>query len=202
MTDIQANGQATPTSLPNSNYTSRSTFTDRFKDASKLGVESIIAKGRVLIQAKRGLRGQFLDWLENDLRLGVSKAERLMLIARHKVLSDSAHWADLPPSWRTLYVLTQLCRPQQNPQRMLDLIASGKIHPCMTRADAQALLDGRQQDDDKLILSAELARVVRLFDRLTDDEAKANLQADPGNITKASVRAFCRRLHNITEQLD
>jgi hypothetical protein len=157
----------------------------------------------VLIQANDELpHGEWLEWLENDLHLHPRKAQMLMLIARHPVLSNAYHWYAFPASWRTLYELTQLCRPKQNPQRMLDLIASGQINPFMTREDAQALVTGRKQDDGKLILSAELARVVRLFDRLTDGEAKANLQADPGSITKANVRAFCRRLHSITEQLD
>jgi hypothetical protein len=187
-----------------SNYTSlRATFTRSYKDASKLGVESIITKGRVLIKAKERLHGEFLDWLKNDLRLDVSKAERLMLIAGHKVLSDSAHWAELPPSWRTLYELTKLCRPQRNPQRMLGLIASGKIHPCMTRADARELLDGRRQDDGQLILSRELDRFfMRVLDKFTPEQAIANLLDDPGRITKASLCAHGHYLLKIAEELE
>ena len=133
-------------------------------------------------------------------RLDVSKAERLMLIARHPVLSNSAHWADLPPSWRTLYELTHLCRPGQSPQRMLDLIRSGEINAFMTREDAQALLTGRKQDAGEQILSADLARVIRLLDQLTIEQAIDNLRSDPGNHTPASLSQLGRKLLTLAKQ--
>jgi hypothetical protein len=183
------------------NHTSRGTLTERFKNAWKLGVEGIISAGRVLIQANDELpHGEWLDWLENDLHLHPRKAQMLMLIARHPVLSNAYHWYAFPPSWRTLYELTQLCRPKQNPQRMLDLITSGKINPFMTREDAQALVTGKKQEDGKLILSAELARVMRQLDQLTTAQAITNLQADPGSNTPATLNKFGRRLLNIAKQ--
>jgi hypothetical protein len=35
-------------------------------------------------------------------------AQMLMAVARHSVLSNTAHGRLLPPSWRTLYELTKL----------------------------------------------------------------------------------------------
>ena len=183
------------------NHTSRGTLTDRFKNAWKLGVEGIITAARVLIQANDELpHGEWLDWLENDLHLHPRKAQMLMLIARHPVLSNANHWYAFPRSWRTLYELTALCRPRQNPRHMLDLIASGKINPFMTREDAQALVTGKKQDDGKLILSADLARVMRLLSKLTTGQVIENLRADPGNNTPDTLNKFGRRLVTIAKQ--
>lgn len=124
-------------------------LTARFQSALKKSVEGIIEAGRVLIEAKSELdHGQFIDWVVNELRFGtrkvgvrdadIRKAEMLMFLARHEVISKSCHWHDFPPSPRTLWELTQL-RPKQ---RLLELIANGTINSGMTREEAVALRQG------------------------------------------------------------
>jgi hypothetical protein len=66
-----------------------------------------------------------------DLR----KAQILMFLARNEVISDANHWYAFPPSWRTLWELTQI-RPKQ---RLLELIANGAVNSAMTREEAVAL---------------------------------------------------------------
>src|SRR5262249_47566584 len=61
-------------------------------------------------------------------------AERLMAIARNRVLADSAHVRSLPPVWSTLYQLSRIdCRYLQK------WIVNGDIHPEMERSDVIAL---------------------------------------------------------------
>ena len=84
-------------------------LTKRFRNAMEKGVAGIIEAGRVLIEAKKRLpRGQFTDWVVDELRFGsrkersreadIRKAEMLMLLARNDVISNSCHWHALPPS--------------------------------------------------------------------------------------------------------
>jgi hypothetical protein len=187
--------------VPATNKASCSALTTRFRNAWKLGVEGIITAARVLLDGKEQLpHGQFLDWLERDLKLGERKARMLMLVARHPVLSNRHHWCRLPPSWRTLYELSYLCRPGQSPRRMLDLIRSGKIHPFMTREEATALLPGRPQVNGKPPLCADLARLHWQFSQLTTAEAIASLRADPGGNTPQSVRELGRKLVAIAKE--
>ena len=179
----------------------RRALTARFRTAWKTAVAGIIEAGRVLLDGKEQLaHGEFTDWVEHDLKLGERKAQMLMLIARHPILSNPKHATVLPASWFTLYQLTYLCRPGQNPQRMLDLIRSGKIHPFMTREEASALLPGRQQVNGKPILGADLARLHWLCSRLTVQEAIASLRADPGGNTPQSVRELGRQLVQIAKE--
>jgi hypothetical protein len=121
-------------------------LTARFRNALKKSVEGIIEAGRVLIEAKSELEhGQFTDWVVRDLRFGtpqegdrgpsLRKAQMLMFVAKNEVISNANHWFAFPPSWRTLWELSQI-RPKQ---RLLQFIASGKINPGMTREEAVAL---------------------------------------------------------------
>jgi hypothetical protein len=63
-------------------------------------------------------------------------AGRFMTIARHPVLSNSAHWAELPNSWRTLAELARL-----DAAVLEKFIASGRIHPELTRQEADYLVE-------------------------------------------------------------
>ena len=146
------------------NVSSRTQLTTRFRHAWRMGVEGIITAGRVIIDGKQQLahgelrggwasrassppgalsstgkqqlaHGEFIVWVENDLQLGERTAQMLMIVAKHPVLANPNHWFGFPPSWRTLYELSHI-----RPPRMLQLIASGEIHPGMTREEAAALL--------------------------------------------------------------
>jgi len=136
-----------------------SIFTARFRNALKKSVEGIIEAGRVLIEAKDELEhGQFIDWVVRELRFGtrkdgsrpadLRKAQILMFLARNEVISNANHWYAFPPSWRTLWELTQI-RPKQ---RLLELIATGAVNSGMTREEAVAL---RLKTSQKPLADAE-----------------------------------------------
>ena len=121
-------------------------LTTRFRNALKKSVEGIIEAGRVLIEAKSELEhGQFIEWVVCDLRfgdpeeggrrIGLRKAQMLMFLAKNEVISNANHCYAFPPSWRTLWELSQI-RPKQ---RLLEIIASGKVNSGMTREEAVAL---------------------------------------------------------------
>jgi hypothetical protein len=105
-------------------------------------VEGIIGVGRQLIAAKESCEhGEFLrlfkgsdDAIGEPLPFTVNTAERIMAVARHPVLSNSAHVQTLPQSWGTLYELTKV--PDAD---LAEGIATGKITPEITRSQAAAL---------------------------------------------------------------
>jgi len=96
-----------------------------------------IAGAKKLIEAKKALRrskGSFRQ-LVAGLGMDLDKAERLMVIARHSVLSDSAHARDLPLSWMTQFTLAKI------PADVLaQLIADGTVHPLLERKEAERLV--------------------------------------------------------------
>jgi hypothetical protein len=115
-------------------------FSTRWRSA----VEGIVQAGQVLIEAKAVLRHRhFLD-LVGDLNLGERKAQYLMNISRHEVISNPHHWCAFPPSWGTLAELATI-----RPRRMLALIASGEIKSTMTRDEAIRLTVDKSQNASK-----------------------------------------------------
>jgi hypothetical protein len=108
---------------------------------------SYIAGGKKLIAAKAALKGRkdtFTELVEG-LGLDQDKAERLMTIARHPLLSDSAHARIFPLSWMTQYTLAKIA-----PEALGQFIADGKIHPKLKRKEAERLVElarGRNSPD-------------------------------------------------------
>jgi hypothetical protein len=101
------------------------------------GNVSFIAGAAKLIEAKRALKkskGSFVRLVER-LGLDLDKAERLMKIARHPVLRESAHARNLPLSWMTLYTLAAL-----PPKVLEEFIADGTVHPGLERKQAERLV--------------------------------------------------------------
>jgi hypothetical protein len=114
-------------------------WAERVIEAHRGTVGAVINEGRVLIAAKKALQGTFLRMFRaygGPVPYSVSKAERLMKIAGHPILSDSAHGPNLPSGWRTLYALTRV--PDVI---LLAALADGRIHPEIERADAESLAD-------------------------------------------------------------
>ena len=105
-------------------------------------VAAIIEAGLLLIEAKEDLnRGDFLLMFrtrKGPLKFSEDTAERYMAIARNKVLSNSAHWADLPVSWRTLFELSRL--PMQ---KLQEAICDGRVNPEVRRSDVVKLLGSK-----------------------------------------------------------
>jgi hypothetical protein len=146
---------------------SLSVLTQRFRSALKKSVAGIVEAGQVLIEAKSQIEhGQFTDWVVRELRFGTQKhgsrvsdlrkAEMLMQLARHDVISKSCHRHDFPPSIRTLYELTQVDKG-----RLLKLIKNGKVHAGTTREEAIAFQPkSKPSPKSELKLGREIATLV------------------------------------------
>ena len=100
-------------------------------------VESILEVGRLLIKAKAALpHGEFGRLFHEGLvPFTQNTADRLMAIAKHPALSNSAHAQNLPSSWMTLYELTKA-----DPAILRAALKDGSIKPDMTRREIRALL--------------------------------------------------------------
>jgi Protein of unknown function (DUF3102) len=100
-------------------------------------VESIIEVGRLLVRAKKDLsHGEFGRLFSDHLvPFGQGTGERLMAVANHPVLSNSAHGPTLPPSWRTLYELTKA-----DQSKLKAALRDGRITPDLKRRDIDELL--------------------------------------------------------------
>ena len=104
-------------------------------------VENIIDTGRLLIRAKQELsHGKFQKMfgdkssLDDKLPFSLRKAEMLMKIAEHPVISDPKLVSLLPPSWSTLHALTQL------PDEILkEELAKGAINSATQREEIKNL---------------------------------------------------------------
>lgn len=99
---------------------------------------STIAGAKKLIEAKKALRKSKESFrsLVEALGMDLDKAERLMVIARHPVLSDSAHARNLPLSWMTQFTLAKI--PAAT---LAQLIEDGSIHPGLERKQAERLVE-------------------------------------------------------------
>jgi len=103
---------------------------------------STIAGAKKLIEAKKALkrsRGSFRGLVE-ALGMDLDKAECLVVIARHPVLSDSAHARNLPLSWMTQFTLAKI-----SAEVLAQLIADGTVHPDLERKEAQRLVERVRQ---------------------------------------------------------
>jgi hypothetical protein len=113
----------------------RQDYAEEISRTWQRAVASIIETGLLIVEAKGNLaHGEFIAMIETDLPFRPRTAQRLMGIAKHPVISNATHVSLLPPSWGTLYELTQL------PDETLEIrIADGTINPGMERKDALAL---------------------------------------------------------------
>ncbi len=99
-------------------------------------VEGVLAAGRHLIEAKADLpHGSFEGWVREQVGITPGTARKLMLIADHPALTNRSHVNALPPSWGTLYELSQL-----QPEWLERAISSGRITPELERRQARALV--------------------------------------------------------------
>jgi ParB family chromosome partitioning protein len=112
---------------------SRDQWALRISEAWQRAAIAIITTGRLLIEAKAALpHGEWQAMIESgDLPFNdVRTVERLMAIARNRNIVNPAHCAALPPSWYTLYQLSNLSDADFERG-----IASGLIRPDMTRGE-------------------------------------------------------------------
>jgi hypothetical protein len=103
--------------------------------AWRQSVQSVIECGRILSEAKRKVgHGNWMTFVEK-LDFTASTAERLMLIASNRVLSNSAHVQNLPRSWGTLHRLTCL-----EDSDLDELLKDGRINSETERKDVDELI--------------------------------------------------------------
>lgn len=131
-------------------------------------VEGIIGVGHQLIAAKEACEhGEFMrlfkgsdNAVPSPVPFTLNTAERLMRVARHSVLSNSAHVQTLPQSWGTLYELSKL--PDSH---VLEGIKAGHITPDMTRGQAAKLftdpIDNSRQFAPQIVTASGVVRVPR-----------------------------------------
>lgn len=115
---------------------SREVWAGRIREAYGQTVEAVFQVGRELIQAKKELpHGEFMVMVGKELPFSVDAAERFMAISQSPNFNNPNNVRNLPNSWGTLYQLRRL-----DPAAFAAAVDAGKIHPEMTRADAEALL--------------------------------------------------------------
>jgi hypothetical protein len=115
---------------------SRQDYATQINQAYCQGLEAVLEMGRLLIQAKDELAGEFFAMVASDLPFSTRTADRLMAIAKHSALSNETHVSHLPPAWGTLYELSRL-----PPETIEQKIADGTINPEMERKQAVALVN-------------------------------------------------------------
>lgn len=114
----------------------RSVWAVRIREAYGQTVEAVFQVGRELLAAKQALpHGEFQKMVERELPFSYKTAHCYMAIADCTHFQKSTIGRVLPSSWRTLSVLQRLDLSTFNAA-----VQAGKIHPEMTRADAEALL--------------------------------------------------------------
>jgi hypothetical protein len=120
----------TDANAPLSNRRDWKYFNEKLAELRVNDVENIIARGRLLIEAKEELEpGSFEAVVERHFDL--SYARKLRIIAAHPIISHRSHANALPPSPETLYLLTTL------PAALLrEKLADGSsINPRLERKD-------------------------------------------------------------------
>jgi|SRR5882672_9111969 len=109
--------------------------------------ESIIETGRLLIECKAAMPGHFMKMVRDQLDFGLDTAERLMSIARHPALADSAVLRTLPRSYVTLAV-DALVRP----------FSSAELYPTPSRDnEVKALTDQIDRLKSELHMAQSMA---------------------------------------------
>ena len=97
----------------------------------RMGVEAIIATGKLLLEAKTALpHGAFGTMIETQLPFKERQAQMLMAIASDNRLSNPQYVALLPPSWGTIYDVTRL-----SDEEFTRAVEAGVIRPDMERRD-------------------------------------------------------------------
>lgn len=168
-------------------------WADRICAQLTKSVESIVETGRLLIKAKADLpHGEFGRMFEDGLvPFGQGTAERLMSIAQHPQLSNSAHAPSLPPSWMTLYELTKVPEPA-----LKNALRDGVIKPDMPRKDVAALMPAKRAIEQQapawhwLNALDELHTVVENKTKSWPDEGRAMLPALLRKLADAFEREF------------
>jgi hypothetical protein len=114
-------------------YVGPKVYGERFAASWQSGTAGILEACRVLAEAKAKLvRSDWKAMVQTMLPMkDRSTFHRLRVIGQHPVLMDRANVSRLPPSWRSLYELTQL-----EPSLLEAAIADGRVNAGMMREGA------------------------------------------------------------------
>ena len=121
-------------------------WADRISTQVGKSVEALIEVGRLLVQAKADLpHGEWGRLFSEELiPFSQNTAGQLMAISSNRILSNSAHVQNLPPSWGTLYELTKV--PDIT---LANALKDGVITPDMPRSAVAGLLPAKAAREPK-----------------------------------------------------
>jgi hypothetical protein len=115
---------------------------DQIRNDLQGSVEGFIAAGRRLIELKRLEPKQFLTRVKALIGISADTAERLMAIAKNRVLTDSAHVRNLPSSKMTLAEMTRV-----EPKVLEAKLADGTWNITTQRKDVVRFIREQNGDD-------------------------------------------------------
>jgi hypothetical protein len=137
-------------------------------------VEAIIAAGRHLCEAKDAVdHGEWLTLLKR-VGIGYRKAQILMFIAKHPIVSNAKHVSHLPPCWGTLWALASL------PRDVLEAkLADGTITPDIERREVKALSRHEPEKPEPEESESEETETAEAADDTADNDDGDASPADP-----------------------
>lgn len=135
-------------------------YVRRFEAAFNRTIEGVITAGMILSEAKDRLAYGEWESMFRDHLLPISKrtGNRLIGIARDKVLADGTNWSHLPYSWTTLYALSGI--PINKLQKAID---AGLVFPEMTMKDVKIILRGEKVNEPESFYENQSIDRVRKF---------------------------------------
>lgn len=159
----------------------RNDYAANISNAFARSVQAIIETGRLLVEAKDALpHGEFLSMVESDLPFSKQTAQQLMTIARDPRIQKHDSVMLLPPSWITLYELTQL-----DDDTFRRAVTAGVIRPEITRQEVRKLRGGIIAHDDS-----------NIFGRKTHPQTAAGAAI----VALRRVREYADTPHNLVRQ--
>lgn len=161
------------------NLPASSAWATRISDAWRAGAESIIQAGKLLANAKASLPAdEFESMIERDLPFVKRTAERLMAIAADERLTrDPTRVSLLPPSWGSIYELTQYTDEELERQ-----FAEGKVRPDLERSEIVAQRKALRREPDQQAYADRVAKgctVTDLNQLIADGYRAGAILADP-----------------------
>jgi hypothetical protein len=144
------------------------------------GVEAILQRGEILIEAKERLdHGEWQTFCKG-LPFTQRHAHRLRKIAAHPVLADRTCHVHLPDRVALLAALARL-----DVALLTEAIAAGQIHPRLTRVDVRTLVGKPEVPETILTIKAAMRRIERVVTSVPPAEAER---------LAGWLRAFAERL--------
>ena len=130
------------------NTLSEDELTARYRAAETSAVEGLLARGRIVGEAKRQLpHGRFLPWVETHLKISRSMAYQQKAVGEDVWMCSNAK--HLPAEHTVLYTLSTMPVVRRE-----ELLARGVIHPSLRRIDLKRL--ARQEKFQTLGLADDL----------------------------------------------